>query len=231
MMLAQRLVALDLVRAGQSPDPQLAAAHTPGTAICVLSDEARENVRTLSGVTRARHVTFASCLGTLAAKAVLRGTGTGLEGLAVIASGWRHHIPMSWEFTRRALTDGPGLVNPLHFPQTLPSSCATTIAAALGSHGPAFGIEARSSGLQSILRYGELLISSGLCTATVVVMASDASKFTAWNEAPWDVWPDRFDFAIAALICKSGEGIPDQDPPLEAIQRILGAIAAESDRD
>jgi 3-oxoacyl-(acyl-carrier-protein) synthase len=200
--------ALDLSRAVDPCEPIIADAVGLDTGMLRLDTVSRETIRRLSGVARAGQAALGACLGALAASGALAGHDIERDNLAVITVGWRLHVPTSWSFAERALTAGAGLVNPLQFPHVLPSACAVTIAATIGSHGPAFGMECSAEPVASAVAQAEAMIEAGYCSAALVVVVFDASKFTDWTAAPWQHWPDKADGAFAALVGVGDRGYP-----------------------
>lgn len=223
-----RVFALDLHRAADEERPAVVDAPSFDAAIARLMPAQRETICRISGVPRARYAAFSSCLGALAASGALANSNIARETLAVLTVGWRMHIPVSWQFAERALGSGAGLVNPLQFPHVLPSASATTIAAVVGSHGPAFGVECAPSAMVSAISHAERLIDAGLCESAIVVTMSDALVFTGWAQAPWSRWPDRFDGAFAVLVTHDHRNGEDPARSPQELDRFLSTMHEET---
>lgn len=217
------LIALDIQRAADLQAPVLASTTNFQTALVSLSPQERDAIRSFSGVARARQAAFASCLGALAVKAMLRDFPVELDDLAVIVVGWRHHIPSTWQFAERALNEGPGLVNPMQFPYTLPSACATTIAATLHSHGPAFGVEPGDSSFVSALSQAKNLIDASFISTAAVVTVVDGSPFSTWEHAPWENWMIGVYGAFAAFVSERNMSFDKLVLQAATIDQFLGA--------
>lgn len=215
------LFALDLDLACDSAHPRIAAAGQLEFALKRLSPTHRETIRELSGVPRARHASFASCLGAAAVRGLLQQTPADLDDLAIIVVGWRHHIPVSWGFTERALTYGAGLVNPVQFPHILPSAVSTTIAAVVGSHGPALGVELALPAFRGGVDLARRLIAAGICQSAVIVGVSDASVFSEWAQTGSQRWPAQFDGAFAMFVDAPGRLAEALNSGADAVDGLL----------
>lgn len=216
------LFALDLDLASDTARPTIAPANQLELAVKRLSPTHREIIRELSGVPRARHASFASCLGAAAVRGLLQQQAqANLDDLAIIVVGWRHHIPISWGFTERALTYGAGLVNPVQFPHILPSAVSTTIAAVVGSHGPALGVDLEFPAFRGGLDLAKQLIATEICQSAAIVSVSDASVFSEWAQTDSQSWPAHFDGAFALFVdahCRSSESL---NVSANAVDRLL----------
>ena len=216
------LFALDLDLACDTAHPRIAAASQLELALKRLSPTHRETIRELSGVPRARHASFASCLGAAAVRGLLQQqTPADLDDLAIIVVGWRHHILASWGFTERALTYGAGLVNPVQFPHILPSAVSTTIAAVVGSHGPALGVDLEFPAFRGGLDLAKQLIAAGICQSAVIVGVSDASVFSEWAQTDSQRWPAHFDGAFALFVDAPGRLAESLNASADAVDRLL----------
>jgi hypothetical protein len=197
-------VGLDLKRFIETRNRTIAEARADTDIVSLLDLEGRHDVQRLSGVFRARYAGFGSCLGSLVAKLTLTDQDLNRDSLGVIFAGCASHIPSSWKFAERAMTSGPGLVNPAEFPHLLPSAIAVTISATINSHGPALAVGHERDPFSKALDISELLISGDVTSHCLVISVSQSdwpclSYMTASDEAL--TYPDG---AIAVLL--GGDG-------------------------
>jgi hypothetical protein len=82
--------------------------------------------------------------------------------IGVIATGPSAHVEMAMEFSRRILRHGPMNANPLAFPNTLPSSTASSVAQRIGAHGPVFSTGPDELGFFDALHAARLVLTNGL---------------------------------------------------------------------
>lgn len=202
-----KCVGLDLKRAASTGDGVAVAARKITDIVGLLSADERDAVQRRSGVFRARHAGFGSCLGSLAAELALTDEELDRNKLGVVVAGSTGHIPSSWEFAERAMKAGAGLVNPAQFPHLLPSAVAVTISAMIDAHGPALAIGRQAGTVAEALNIAELLTFSCDITHCLVISVSqsDWPRLPSLEEAGHA--PQYPDGAIAVLVGEGDVGV------------------------
>src|ERR1700722_13999812 len=85
-------------------------------------------IEKIAGIRHARHYGRAACLLGATASSLRSRIGSDAGRLGVVCNGGPWNLAASWDFIARAREAGPAYVNPLRFPPTLVSACATAVA-------------------------------------------------------------------------------------------------------
>lgn len=122
-----------------------------------LDEVALRRVEELTTLKHARYASLAAALGEI----VLRRLEPSSRGMAkaVVTVGASLHLAVARAFSDRLHSAGSRLVNPIMFPNTLPSACAVSIGALYGAHVCSVAVDGRCS-VKRALHLSHLLLEA-----------------------------------------------------------------------
>lgn len=121
-----------------------------------------------------------------------------MDRLGVVTTAGPLNLEVAWEFGLRQLNEGPHLINPVAFPNTIVSSVATTLASMLNAKCFAMAIGADQFAFLEALERAATLTQYNHSAATFLATACDASNIH--KKAALSIGAKISDFAAGFII-------------------------------
>ena len=197
--------ALDLVSLNDKKkiESNLHLTRNPAKSLAHLDEAAHKLIVQNSHIRHAKYASFTANAGSLVTSLALTKVNTNNRRLAVIVVGGTSHYDVNWDFSQRALHAGSNLINPLAFPNTLPSAAAVSIASTIGAHGPALTIGDGEVAFADALHVSKLLIRHNNIDLVIIVSTFNIGKVLRIRGTKIAWFHHPIDFVSCTLVSNS----------------------------